>query len=913
MTSAERPVSGFPLLPSPKGGSIVAEEIQTEPSPEKFIPAGFEEIVATATLNYIANLNAKSRSRGGQAVLPLNLDGQKRATRIIFDALKLAPETKGLTVIPTKPKELKNAINAGLKLREEEKATGQSLIAQLKQAGKTGSGKPVYFDLGFDKKLIDAAAQEIFRYSVVAQPLNTRKLLALVPPRKEAVKQMSVTAAASYMSEHQEGLSDVMPADEFIESNLGFISELLNTEGKQASVNRGTIVAAAIQLIKKGAKPNPTFLEPNDLKLMTTAFRNPKVDSEIPELAAKTAKKLLVHSPKLIRTGIAAMEAFSGQIRQAVILAEKAKFSRGDNQITFLTAQAEIFKIFPTSPMLDSGTLITKADLLPSAGPDVHHLWENAVRITAGPNRLALIPTPEQLISAKTFLGSIRTSDDRLNNDRERLLRAIRAWREYQTVKMNLPGKIKKLDIRIKELVKYSKGKSSIPTEIQDLHPLQLDAMIQGESGRISVLTRTINQANATLSTHRQLSIVAESAAPDQFTIRFLLFRQKQAGRRREAVERKKDTDFDPEPTYSLTDFPRHPFEIMPDAEPETPAEELIRIRGYLAELSADKTKPLPNEFLSDRQALWNYLRLWQKRLPLGKHGKHRFDKVNTGISILSNAKGDNIGRNFWRLWFIDEAQKRESVLVNRSEKVQRYHDDKVELDLIRDALSSKDPNLITRTAEQLAEGQHSVPLDRWIKMQAVPLDFLKKLKAAGKNDQSPESRQLQQAQELVKLYRNASSRIQMRIPHLDRVNKALDDKLRAAQNYKGSKIATIATINQLMLARRDHNPLVPLDIAEGATLGELIVATNLRIEVAKAVRELDGLVAERESAKQEIAELKELRALKEQAVSVDQLKFQREKGARELKTADSRLIETMEALNLAADPEMIPKKSKNK
>lgn len=906
MTSAKRPVSGFPLLPSPEGGSITAEEIQTEPSPEQLFPPDFEEIVTTAALNYTSWLNDKNRSRGGPAVLPLTQENQKTAIGVILDAIKLAQLAEGQKVLPAKPKELRELIKTGLGLRETERLAAKQLVDELKQVSAIGGRKSVSYDLGLDDKLVMVARQEAFNYPIIPEPENVRQLMAVVPARRQAVGQMAVTAAATYMAEHQGDLSDAMAIDEFIDLNLGFVSELLNTEGKQASVDRGAIVAIASG--KKNGGVNPTFLEPKDLKQMAAVFSNLKIVREIPGLAAKTAAELLAHSPELIQTGTAAMEAFGGQVRQAVILAEKVKFSRGEDQIAFLTAQAEIFKIFPTSPMLDSGTLITKADLLPSAGPDVHHLWENAVRITAGPNRLALIPTPEQLISAKTFLGSIRTSDDRLNNDRERLFQAIKAWREYQTAKMILPGKIKKLDIRIKELVKYSKGESSIPAEIQDLHPLQLDAMIQGESGRISVLTRTINQSNATLSTHRQLSIVAESAAPDQFTIRFLRLRQMQAGRRREAVEKKKDTSFSPEPTYSLIDFPRHPFEIMPDAEPETPAEELIRIRGYLAELNADKTKPLPNEFLSDRQALWNYLRLWQKRLPLDKHGKNRFNKVTTGISILLNAKGDNIGRDFWRLWFIDEAKKRESALVAQSEQAQRYHNDKVELDLIRDALSSKDPNLITRTAEQLAEGQHSVPLDRWIKMQAVPLDFLKKLKVAGKNDQSPESKQLQQAQELVKLYRNASSRIQMRIPHPDRVDKALDDKLRAAQNYKGSKTATIATINQLMLARREHNPLVPLDIAAGATLGELIMATNLRIEVARAVRELDGLVAERETARKRIAELKKLRTAKQQAVSVDQLKFQREKEERELITADSRLIETMEALNLAADPAMIPK-----
>ncbi len=67
-------------------------------------------------------------------------------------------------------------------------------------------------------------------------------------------------------------------------------------------------------------------------------------------------------------------------------------------------------------------------------------------------------------------------------------------------------------------------------------------------------------------------------------------------------------------------------------------------------------------------------------------------------------------------------------------------------------------------------------------------------------------------------------------------------------------------------------------------------------------------MVTDRELARQRIAELKKLRTLKEKAVSVDQLKFQRDARMRELKTADYRLIETMEALHLAAEPEMIPK-----
>ena len=911
MTPIDRLVSKPQLLlPSPERDYTLVEETQTEPSPEQFI----EEVVVAAALNYTTRLNDKNRLRGGQAVLKLTTEDQKIAVGVILDAIRLAqtPKSpKAKPFFPAKPRDLRRTIKTGLELREKERLTAKQLVDGLKQVATTGGKKSGFYDLGLNEGLVRAAGQELSNYSVTPQPVNARKLMAMVPARRQAVKQMSVTAAAAYMAENQGDLSEAMSVDEFIALNLGFVGELLDTEGKQAPVDRGAIVATASG--KKGKGVNPTFLEPSDLKPMTVAFSNPKIVREIPGLAAQVAGKLLAHSPELIPTGTAAMKTFGGQIRQAVILAEKAKFSRENDEIAYLTARAEIFGILPIRPMLGSEALILRVDYLSTAKPDTHHLWGDAIKMTAGPGKMVLIPTPEKLVAAKALLSSIQTSDDSLNGDRERLLQAIKAWRSHKTAKITLPGKIKKLEGRIKELGKLSKWKSPLPAEVQDLHPIQLETAILAQSGQISALTRRINSDNAILSTHRQLSIVSESTAPDQFAIRFLQFRQMQAGRRREAVERKKDPNFGPEPTYSLTDFPRHPFEIKTDAAPETPAEELARIRGYLAELNADKAKPLPSEFLADRQALWHFLRLWQKRLPLDKHGKHRFDRVTTGINILSSAKDDDIGRTFWRPWFIDEVKKRENALVTQSEQAQRYHDDKAELDLIRDALSSKDPNLITKTAGQLAEGQHSVPFNHWIKMQSVPLDFLKKLKGAGKNDQSPESIQLKQAQELVKLFRSAQGRVQMRIPHPDRVDKALDDKLRAAQNYKASKIATIATINQLMFARKNHNPLVPLDIAERATLGELITATNLRIEVARAAQELNGLLADRELAKQRIAELKEFRTLKERTVSIDQLKFQRDARMRELKTADSRLVETMEALHLAADPEMIPKRPKNK
>lgn len=898
MISGKRPVPRL-LLPSPESDYILVEETQTGPSPEQLFPPDFEEIIGDAAIKYISDINAQSRFRGGQAVLPLTVDGRKRATGIIFDALRLNPETKGLTVIPSKPKELQRAIKTGLELRREEMATGQSLIAQLKQIGKTGGGKPVFFDLGLDKELIDAATEETFRYPIIPQPENARKLMAMVPARRQAVGQMAVTAATGYMAENQGALSEAIPVDEFIALNLGLVSDLLITADKQAPVDRGEFAAGAIGLIKKGEKLNPTFIEPPDLKLVIKAFSDPKIVSETPAIAAKTAAELLAHSPELIPTGMAALKAFGGQIYEAVNLAQKAAFSRKDDRITLLTINADIFKILPTTSMLDSGVLITKADLLSRANRDTHHLWENAIEIAAGPNRSVLIPSPEKLVAARAFLSSIKTPDGRLNDSQERLWRAINAWRKYTLEKSTLPGKIKKLDVRIKEMDKSSGGKYSSSVEIQDLHPIQLDKMILAKSGEISALTGKINRANTVLKNHRELSTVAGSTAPGQFGLRFLVYRQKQAARRQEAFEKEENTALSPEHPFLFTDFA---------ASEETPAEELIRIRDYLDELEADKTKPLPQKFMADHLALYNYLRLGQKRLLPGKHGRNQFDKVNTGMSILLNAKGDDIGQNFWRSWFIGEAKKREHALVTRLERIEGYQADRAEMKVIREALAS-DSRIITDTAGRLTESKRSVPLDRWIKMQAVPPDFLKKLKGAGKNDQSPESKQLQQAQDLVTSYRDAKGRgVQMRIPQSNQIDKALNDKLRAAKNYKASKIATMAIINQLKLVRKDNNPLVPLDISERATLGELIEATSLRIAVARATRESDELVADRELAKQRIAELKEFRTLKEKAVSIDQLIFQRDARERELKMADSKLLTTMEALNLAAEPEMIPK-----
>lgn len=915
MTSTKRFISRFPLLPSPEGGSITVEEIRTEPQPEQLLPPGFEEIVATAAFGYIARLNSETRSRGGQAVLPLTPEGQRRATRIIFDALNLAPETKGLTVIPTKPRELKSAINAGLKLREEEMATGQSLIAQLNQAGKTGGDKPVFFDLGFDKKLIDAATEETLRYPIIPQPLKTRELLALVPDRQQAVQRMAVTAAAAYMAENQGDLSNVMPADEFIARNLEFIRDLLDTPSKQAPVDRGTLAAAAIQLIKRGAELNPTFLEPQDLKLAIRAFSDPKIIKETPVLAAQAAEKLLAHSPDLIESGTAAMEAYGQQIHAAVNRAEKARFSRKDDPITFLTVEAEIFQILPTRPMLGSDILITRAEFLSTAGPDTHHLWENAEKMQTGPRRFVLIPKPEKLVTANAFLRSIQSSDDRLNDDRNRLREAVSAWRLHETEKRTLPDKIKQLDKRIKELDKLSRGKSSSPDKIKDLHPLQLESAILGQAGQISALTRRINQDQAVLMTHGELSRVAKSVgSPDKFAVRFLLYRQRQAGRRQVALEREEGTTLGQEPPFLLTDFPRS-LEGEVGSAPETPVEELARIRGYLDELDADKTKPLPNKFMGDRQALWNYLRIWQAKLPAGKKDQKKFMKMSTGISILAKVKGADIGRNFWRSWFIDETKRREHSLIARLERIERYQADKAEMKVIREVLAGNNFNLIVETARRLTASQRSVPLDRWIKMQVVAPDFLKSLKGSGKNDKFPESRLLEQAQKLVQSYRNAKGRIQMRIPHPDQVSQTLKDKFGEIQRYKRKSIQAAAaeTIKLLQLAWKNQNHLIPLDISEGATLGELIEATTSRIAVAKATREADGLVAARETARKRIIELKELKAFKQKIVSANQLKSRRDAMVRALKTADFRLLGTMKKLHLAADPEMIPNKPKKK
>lgn len=910
MTSIVRPVSKPPLLlPSPEGEPVSTQTPGAELQGPLFIPAQFEEIVATAVLDYAAGVNAKNRSRGGQAVLKLNPEGQKLAAGVIFDAIQLAKEKAGQSVLPTKPTELQRLIKTGLKLRETERLAAQQLINELKRVSATGAKKPIFYDLGLDKELVEAAKQDAFNYPIIPQPENARQLMAMVPARRLAVKQMAVIAAVTDMADRQEGLSDSMPAAQFITANLEIIDDLLDQPGKQAPVDRGALIAERVGQ-KKGKGLNPTYLEPKDLQLVIKTFDKPPDEAATEGLTTALASRLLTHSPELIPTGTAALQAFSGQISQAVILEEKAKLSRGEDEIAYLTARAEIFGILPIRPMLGSEALILRADYLTTAKPDTHHLWGDAIKMTAGPGRMTLIPTPEKLVAAKALLSSIQTSDDRFNDDRERLFQAVKAWRAYKNKKLTLPEKIKKLDKRIEGLGRLSRKKFSIPDEVKNLHPLQLDNKIFGISGAVSTLTRRINQANVTLATHKQLSTVAESAAPAQFASRYLAYRQKQAWLRTEAFEREagENPTFGQESPFLLTDFPRRLSTSAAESVPETAAEELIRITGYLDELVADKTKPLPEIYLGDLTALYNYFRLCQKKLIPVKGSQSLFQKMSTGMSILINAKSDNIGTTFWRSWFIREANKRKGVLEARLKRAERYHADRAELKDIGDALAGKDFELMKETAQRLSGGQRSATLTNWIKMQAAPPDFLKRLKVSGQNNESPESKQLKDAEVLVKLYRDAKSRVQMRIPGPNRINETIENKLRAAENYKSAKIATIETMGQLKLIWKRKNPLVPLDISQGATLAELVEATASRIAVARATMELDGLVADRETARQEIAELKKLRSLKQKAVSVDRLKFQREARMKELKMADTILVETMQALNWAADPEMIPK-----
>jgi hypothetical protein len=255
------------------------------------------------------------------------------------------------------------------------------------------------------------------------------------------------------------------------------------------------------------------------------------------------------------------------------------------------------------------------------------------------------------------------------------------------------------------------------------------------------------------------------------------------------------------------------------------------------------------------------------------------------------------------RNWFISEAEKRILSLTANLGRIEDFRANKAEMDVILDALTAKDQDLIIRTVEKLTADQHSVSLDRWVTMQVVPPDFLK----------IPNLQLLDQAQAVVDSYRRTYGSVRMAIPHPDQITKFFEDKLRTTQNYKraDSRTASSNAIDQLLLAWKSRNPLVPLNISEGAKLDELIEATVSRIVVARATWELDEFVAKREMTRKSLDELKGLKTTGEKIVSDNQLKTRRNSMARNLETADFRFIETMRALHLAAEPEMIPKKPK--
>ena len=561
------------LLPSPEAGSIPEEQL--------FIPAGFEEIVATAAFNYAAKLNAQNRSRGGRTILQLNPADQNIAVGIILDAIKLTQIAESQTVLPAKPRELRRTIKTGLELRETERLAAKQLIDELKQPASTGGGETGFYNLGLDENLVRTAKQELSNYPVTPRPANARKLMAMVPARRQAVGQMAIIAATAYMAKHQESLSGVMSTDEFFARNLRFVHDLLDTTGKQAPVDRGAIVAAAIPLTKKGLKLNPTFLEPDDLELTVKTFSNPKITNELPGLAAQTAAKLLIHSPELVPTGTDALETFSLQVLEAVRLSLKIRASQSKDPIASLAARNRILEILPTRPMLGSEALIIRAELLPTAKPNTHHLWENAISIPAGPDKPVLIPTPEKLLAAKTFLGSGRTFDELLNFDRERLQTAIKAWRQYTLEKATLPGKIAILNDRIKTIVKPAKTESLLPPDtIIKLFPQQLDTAIMRQSGGAAALTRRIRHYQTVLSHHRQLSLVAKNIdSPFKFAWQYLKYRQGELIQKHGEIESEGEESqiYGRGPFFILTDFPHRSLEGAASTA-ETPEEELMRV-----------------------------------------------------------------------------------------------------------------------------------------------------------------------------------------------------------------------------------------------------------------------------------------------------------------------------------------------
>lgn len=884
-----------------------------------------ESALLNAAVNYIATAN-----RRYQAGISLTREGIETALGVIRDGLGQIQSQTGLDEIPANPRKLGTLVKKGLELRADQLSRGQKLLSGLSDPSGPNSERTAGYDLAISPTLLREAKEETYKFWITPKPDAIRELTATVTGRQTVIPTMALA-----LVEHSLGY----PPDPGDTDQFGLRKQHFPHLSGQSVIGRGAITAAALKKVKPRLEfdPDPLFINQSGLQALIEAVKTDGIDDDLLRSAAQAlVDEALFLPPAAMETAAATLVDYGRQ----TVTRTGGWLKRTPRETTSMLPikMTEYFSDLPVIPLTTARLVMNPENLKAALAADREHIWKEASVFRRGREKFAL-PSPPAISSA---LLIIRRSDSPESRPlRENLETALKAWQRFHRARERYPQELVALKERISQLDKP-------PARVLVLQPELSATVFLTLKGRTTADRRKLNFYRTALETNQRLKHVglqtgetgigsgsAASAARRAAVKEYLLIQKgnldheissAQGGldRIRASVAQEGTwldfAGFRPPAPSPLSEVFRPPAKFELEAR--------LRLARIIKQQMATKPdQALPPIFQSaTKTELIEFLQ-WRLTHPLsGRLRTKSVKRTEVGLNILNS--NPDIGIKFWRDWVLADLGYEENRLTTALRYYETLDNLKSKAQGTEDCLAvASDYRALMITYQQRFSGDLD-SLSNWI--MATTLDETE--------IHRPDlETHLNQARQLVKAFWNIERGVSFRVPgpaelsevigavragisaagrktkkaEADAELMKLADKMQPPSTPKSSRGTKTERANRVlqifMDAVKDKNPLVPVELTQGKTLGELMEATTRRADIAEAHLyrgELEGKIAQNEKL---YRELRENVDWGNRALELQRLNAKRDTLTHEVRDAEDNLVNSMLRLGIAvADPETI-------
>jgi hypothetical protein len=735
------------------------------------------------------------------------------------------------TRLPGKRSDVKKLAELGLENRKREFDQARELVHKL-QTPYDGisyrSYRTAANDLGYSNIYLREIGTDLDSFHRQANPEKVRSFLASVANRKAALRDLSVPIAVESMKRFFPGTIE----DKF-EENVGLE---LQTPHEQSPIVRGALIREMIQFADPEANIDPMIMGVEAIDKLQILVQNQEVDAVI------SAQMVLAKFGDFGTEGTALLRTLAEDIIERCKVWQMTTSNPGQNNSDYMAQFSAFFDGFPIQSLVARWKPITTVDKLKTIGLGSRlSIWDNPEIFGTD-----VLPSLRDITEAIVILKRI----DKEGQDLAALEAAQRAWEQYIKIQKRNPAKVQDLEERAGNVK---------PLNHEEAHELMFTNNMS-RAAQVSGLERRLKRLRTRLDAQRiavQLIDVGDirpESIPSELAQDIIEAHRTLLVQERTALYHRNSTlaeNIGRQDIASFTGWDKsRPRQIS-----EPALDTISRLNNYLNELKNNPDQVLPSAYLKDIPGLRSFV-LWyiaKYKLKESFNSSNRDqptpDQLNATLLLevldfdpaALKDKSKSQALYHVRNWFITELSKR----IDNYEEVENIAKRKRHLDGLlatnESVLGSTEASAVVNYLILIEE---EFNLNRWIRMNVVEDATLK---------MDDLSEKIKQAEAIMTTIAHTRD-FNIRFPDIKDWDLFVASQLEKLSDSQGEVSKEQSRWRRWTLTKLTDaidNPFVPLRVAAGARLSEMVAAIKQRIEYLEAIQNSE-LVGEKLEAARE-------------------------------------------------------------